>query len=91
MDNIKLLKNLEATGPNNIPTEILTEVKETLSELLANLTDLSFKTGVFPNVIRIAKAIPLYKKDNNLECNNYRPNYLLSNIGKLMKNYFIKE
>ena len=33
----------------------------------------------------IVKIVPLYKKDNKLECNNYRPISLLSSIGKLIE------
>ena len=51
-----------------------------------NLINLSFTTGVFPNIAKIAKIVPLYKKENKLECNNYEPIFLLSNIGNLLKN-----
>ena len=50
---------------------------------MSNLINLSFTTGAFPNIAKIAKIVPLYKKENKLECNNYRPISLLSNIGKL--------
>ena len=50
-----------------------------------NLINLPFTRGVFPNIAKIAKIVPLYKKENKLECNNYRPISLLSNIGKLIE------
>ena len=50
-----------------------------------NLFNLSFTIGVFPNITKIAKIVRLYKKDNKLECKNYRPISLLSNIGKLIE------
>ena len=84
-DNIKLLNNHKTTGPNSIPTQILKQFKKTLSEPLNNLINLSFTTGVFPNIAKFAKIVPLYKKQNKLECNNYRPISLLSNIGKLIE------
>ena len=84
-DNIKLLNDHKTTGPNGILTQILKQFKKLLSEPLNNLINLSFTTGVFPNIAKIAKIVPLYKKDNKLECNNYRPISLLSNIGKLIE------
>ena len=84
-DNIKLLNNHKTTGPNSIPTQILKQFKKTLSEPLNNLINLSFTAGVFPNIAKFAKIVPLYKKQNKLECNNYRPISLLSNIGKLIE------
>ena len=50
-----------------------------------NLINLSFTTGTFPNIAKTAKIVPLYKKENKLECNNYRPISLVSNIGKLIE------
>ena len=84
-DNIKLSNDHKTTGPNSIPPQILKQFKKALSEPLNNLINLSFATGVFPNIAKIAKIVPLYKKDNKLECNNYRSNSLLSNIGKLIE------
>ena len=50
-----------------------------------NRINLPFTTGVFPNIVKIAKIVPLYKNENKLECNNYRPISLLSSIGKLIE------
>ena len=44
-----------------------------------------FSTGTFPDACKIAKVIPLHKRDINLECNNYLPISLLSNIGKIIE------
>ena len=90
-DNIKLLNDHKTTGPNSIPTQLLKHFKKTLSELLNNLINLSFTTGNFRDIAKITKIVPLYKKDNKLECNNYRPISLLSNIGKLIENLLHKK
>ena len=50
-----------------------------------NVINLSFTSDVFPNIAKIAKIVSLYKKDHKLECNNYQPISLLSNIGKLIE------
>ena len=44
--------------------------------------NISFATGVFPEKLKAAKVIPIHKKDSKLECSNYRPISLLTNIDK---------
>ena len=34
---------------------------------------MSFNQGVFPNILKIANVIPVDKKGDKLDCNNYRP------------------
>ena len=52
---------------------------------MADLFNLSFKTGVFPSVLKTAKVIPIFKKDSKLDYSNYRPIFLLSNIEKILE------
>ena len=84
-DHLKWLNGREAVGINSIPTKILKTFKKTLSQPPAELFNLVFSTGTFPDACKIAKVIPLHKKDSNLECNNYRPISLLSNIWKIIE------
>ena len=42
-------------------------------------------SGTFPDILKTAKIIPIYKKGDPLECDNYRPVSLSSNIGKLIE------
>ena len=39
--------------------------------------------GEFPEILKIAKVTPIYKKANPFEKDNYRPISILSNISKL--------
>ena len=48
-------------------------------------------TGVFPSVLKIAKVVPVFKKDSKLDYSNYRPMSLLSNIEKYLKNLCIRD
>ena len=84
-DLIKTLKNSKTLGPNSIPTNILKEIHETISIPLSTLINKSFTTGVFPNMCKIAKVVPIFKSETRLLCNNYRPVSLLSNIGKIIE------
>ena len=53
--------------------------------LVKSCQNLSFKTGVFPSVLKTAKVIPIFKKDSKLGYCNYRLISLLSNIEKILE------
>ena len=53
--------------------------------LLADLFNLSFVTGIFPLVLKIAKAVPVFKNDSKLDYSNYPPISLLSNVEKILE------
>ena len=46
---------------------------------------MSFKTGIFPQACKVANIIPIYKKGDKLDCSNYRPISLLSDVGKIIE------
>ena len=49
--------------------------------------NLSFITDIFPDLCKVAKIIPLHKKDDPLFCENYRPiSHALINLTEYIKN-----
>ena len=82
---LKTLKTNKAVGPNSIPTKILKTYSKSLSKPLSELMKLSFALGNFPTSLKIAKVIPIDKKGDKSECDNYRPIFLISNINKLLE------
>ena len=85
---INIINNLsinKATGPHSIPADILHLIKLSVPQPLADITNLSFEKGIYMENLNISKVIPVFKdKGNYLECNNYRPTSLLSNINKII-------
>ena len=79
------MKVLKSVGPNGLPTKILKLLKNDISLKLTNIFNLSFSTGVFPAGLKIAKVIPIYKKQSILKCSNYRPISLLSNLDRILE------
>ena len=75
----------KATGPYSIPTKVLKLIKNSISDQLANLFNLSFTTGSFPTLLKTANVIPIHKKESKLDYTNYRPISLLSNLDKILE------
>ncbi|XP_065667556.1 uncharacterized protein LOC136087869 [Hydra vulgaris] len=79
------LNDGKASGPNSIPTFVLKLLADDISLVLSNLFNISFATGIFPNILKTASVKPIHKKDSKLDCNNYRPISLLSNVSKILE------
>ena len=56
------MKTNKASSPNSASTNILKLFKKEFSKPLSDLTNMSFNQGVFPNILKIANAIPIHKK-----------------------------
>ena len=83
IDNLDVKKS---TGPNSVPVFILKILKHFFSSWLSKLINLSFKVGIFPDILKMAKVTPLHKKECKLNFINYRPISLLS----VFSNFFEK-
>ena len=82
---ISSLNSDKSTGPNSLPAKILKLLKNEISTHLADIFNLYFSSGIFPSILKIAKVIPVHKKESKLFCSNYRPISLLSNIDKIIE------
>ena len=55
---------------------------------MSKLINISFHQGVFPDILKTAKVIPLFKKGDHFYCNNYRPISLLPVFSKIFEKCF---
>ena len=85
MNIISSLDSNKSVGPNSIPTKVLKLLKNGISSQLPEIFNISFSSGAFPSILKIAKVIPVHKKDSKLDFSNYRPITLLSNSEKNLK------
>ena len=80
---ISLLKTGKSLGPNSIPMKILKALSPLISSPLSQIMNESFQSGIFPDKMKFAKVIPLFKKGCPLVVSNYRPISLLSVFSKI--------
>ena len=80
MEIFKLLKAMPAkssSGWDNIPQKIIKSSPYNILIALSHIFNLSLKEGVFPNKMKIAKVIPIFKEGKKTNVENYRPISLL--------------
>lgn len=82
---IKNLPNKKSTGLDEIPIKLIKECSNELAPILADIINASILTGTFPNRLKIAALIPIFKKGASENIDNYRPIALLSIISKIIE------
>ena len=79
------LKGSSSSGPDRIPTRVILAILPAILSPLAKLFNLFFKIGIFPESLKRAKVIMLYKSGSRSDPANYRPLYLLSVFSKIFE------
>ena len=75
----------KSSGPNSIPTQLRHLLKYEICNPLSKIFNLSLSTGQHPDILKISKTIPIFKKGSRLLVSNYRPISLLSNLNKILE------
>ena len=70
-------KNKHSTGHDNISTSFLKDIKGEIVQPLSIIINTSLCVGIFPELLKVAKVIPIYKAKDKELLNNYRPISLL--------------
>ncbi len=72
-------------GLNDIPVLILKRVLNRVSVIICNIFNLIIEKGVYPDSLKIARVIPIYKADDRKQIKNYRPISVLSTLNKIFE------
>jgi hypothetical protein len=81
----KALKNKLSAGIDEIPDCVVKQCINVLKRPLINIYIASLESGIFPDQLKVAKVIPLYKKGDRKDIGNYRPIALSSVFSKLLE------
>ena len=91
LDTIKLIKPKTSCGHDNISTKLLKHMSLIIAPALTLIVNQSLSTGIFPDRLKIAKVIPLFKKGNPHVFDNYRPISLLPAVPKVFEKIVFKQ
>ena len=80
----------KAPGYDNIPMYLIKNSFDLISEPHAQLVNLSLTTGVFPDKLKVAKVIRIYKAENPENFSNFRPISLLTNFSTIFERVMCK-
>ena len=90
-ETISSLKTKNSSGFDGISTKLLKVIKTEITKPLTCLINQCLKTGTFPDNLKLAKVIPLHKKDDKTIITNYRPISLLPSISKIIEKVAYKQ
>ena len=79
------LKNSKSYGVDTIDTYIIKLMVDDILPAVTHIVNLSIQHAAFPSLYKIAKVIPLHKKDDPLLPKNYRPVAILCIISKVIE------
>ena len=79
------LNSFKSPGYDNIPVYFIRSVAEILAYPLSILVNHSFELDYFPNCLKTAKIIPLYKSGDKFFRTNYRPISILTCFSKILE------
>ena len=82
---ITKLKDRKACRTINIETRFIKLANPVISTFLSNLFNVCLNTGDYSDSLKIAEAIPIFKKGCSTQTTNYRPISLLCQFNKIFE------
>ena len=79
------MENKTSCGVDGISNSLLKSIKSEIVQPVTVLINQMLTTGIFPDKLKIAKVVPLYKKGDNTLFSNYRPISILPSLSKIFE------
>ena len=86
-----LLRNIDsskATGYDTIPPKLVKAAANELAQPISSLVNMSLSLSRFPHELKKSETSPLYKGQNSLEPQNYRPLSVLTCLSKIFERVY---
>ena len=85
------LSSKKATRKDDIPAKILKDSLSVYTKELTTIINNCLKDGLFPNGLKLVDVSSVFKKDDDLNKENYRPAIILSHMSKVFERIFYKQ
>ena len=85
---IQIISSFEekrSSGFDNIPVNIMRMSMNSISKPISEILNSSFRTGIFPDNLKIAKICPIDKNGEKNLISNYRPISILPSFSKIFE------
>ena len=81
----KTLKRNKAIGCDGFNDNVIIDVYDSMKAILFEIFKASFEEVIFPEKLKIAKVIPVFKKGDKENVENYRPISILPVFSKVLE------
>ena len=75
----------KAPGCDNIAMTVIKDTLNIIADPLSKIINISLKNGIFPDKLKVAKVLPVFKSEDPQYFVNYRPISLLPNFSKIFE------
>ena len=76
---------------NTISTSVLKRTRRHVSHVLCHFINLSLRTGIFPDCLKLARVTPIPKGGDSTNAGNYRPISVLPTFSKIFEKVVYKQ
>ena len=82
---IKKLKTKKARRTNDVETMFIKYANPVISKFLSDMFNVCLSEGTYPDFLKIAEVVPIFKKRKSNKMTNYRPILLFSQFNQVFE------